>query len=167
MRIFLIGFMGSGKTHWGRIWASEIGIEFYDIDELVEQSEKKSIAVLFEEKGESYFREKEAMVLKHTTFSENCIISCGGGTPCYKDNMDWMNANGITLFLEGSPDFLYTNIVKNLAQRPLLKEISLDKLMPFIETGLATRSEFYNKAQIRFSTAILSDQTIRQIIQQD
>jgi len=164
MRIFLIGFMGSGKTHWGRIWASEIGIEFYDIDELVEHSEKKSIAALFDEKGEKYFREKESIVLKQTPFSENCIISCGGGAPCYEDNMEWMNANGITLFLEGSSDFLYKNIVKNIAQRPLLKNLSLEKLMSFIESTLAERNKFYHKAQFRFSTATLNNQTIHQII---
>src|SRR6187401_1227795 len=100
MKIFLVGFMGSGKTYWGKIWAQKNAMNFFDLDALIEEQEKKTIAAIFETEGEEYFREKEAMVLRTLPGANDCIIACGGGTPCYHDNMKWMNEHGGTVYLD-------------------------------------------------------------------
>jgi shikimate kinase len=104
MKVFIIGFMGSGKTHWGRLWAQESGMDFFDLDELIQLKEHKTIDVIFNDNTETYFRETESDSLKTFSEKDNCIIACGGGTPCFHDNMQWMNQNGITTYLKATPD---------------------------------------------------------------
>ena len=99
MKIFLTGFMGSGKTYWGRIWSRQLGLDFYDLDELIEKKEGKTISTIFEKEGEDHFRKLEATALKAFAETENGIIACGGGTACFNDNMQWMNEQGVTVFL--------------------------------------------------------------------
>lgn len=106
-KIFIIGFMGSGKTYWGKKWARQSGLAFFDLDEEIEKQEGKTIAAIFEEDGEDYFRKIEATALRAFTNNKNCLISCGGGTACFNNNMQWMNEHGATLYLFATPQYIF------------------------------------------------------------
>ncbi|HWR33301.1 MAG TPA: shikimate kinase, partial [Chitinophagaceae bacterium] len=100
MKIFLIGFMGSGKTHWGRLLSQKLGIPFFDLDEQVTGHAGKSIHEIFESEGEEQFRIFEKEVLHIITEShESFVMACGGGSPCYFNNIDYMNQSGTTVWI--------------------------------------------------------------------
>ena len=158
--IFLIGFMGSGKTHWGKIWAAKSGLQFFDLDAVIEQEEKKSIAEIFEQNGEAYFRQRETEVLKTFTQKQHCIIACGGGTPCFNNNMQWMNDNGQTIYLLATPNQILQRVITEQEQRPLIKDFSPEDLMLFIENKLKEREPFYSNAKIILPVATITADTI-------
>src|SRR6478672_5546342 len=106
MHIFLIGFMGSGKSFWSGRWADEYHIKAIDLDHEIEQAAGKKITDIFREKGEQYFRKLEAEVLRQINTEENSIIACGGGTPCFEHNLRWMKEHGTVIYLEASPETL-------------------------------------------------------------
>src|SRR5882757_544038 len=110
-KIFLIGFMGTGKTHWGKLWSKETGYSFFDLDTLIEEQTGKTVAEIFEQEGEAFFREKEKELLRSFAGKDNCIIACGGGTPCLNDNMQWMNTHGTTVYLAATPQFIYDHVI--------------------------------------------------------
>lgn len=143
MKIFLLGFMGSGKTYWGKIWANEMNLDFYDLDDLIEKKEARSVGSIFNGSGEKYFREIESETLKATSRIDNCIIACGGGTPCFNDNLDWMKANGATVYLQSSPGQLTHRLLSEKSKRPLIKNIDDNDLFLFIEQKLHERETFY------------------------
>lgn len=138
--------MGSGKTYWGRLWAANHGLDFFDLDAVIEAEEGRSISAIFEEKGEDYFRVTESRLLKNFAFKNNFLMACGGGTPCYYDNMQWMIENGTTLFLSASPKFLAERMEGD-SSRPLLKAMSPVELLAFIEQKLVEREPFYYRAK--------------------
>ena len=148
MRIFLIGFMGAGKSFLGKLWADDNGIPFYDLDTLIEEEERMSIEKIFSTYGEDYFREKEAAVLRNTDRFQNAIIACGGGAPCYFDNMQWMNKNGITVFLNETEEQIYHHIKNDNKVRPLISLQSQTDLHGFIKNKLLERKSFYNQCQV-------------------
>jgi shikimate kinase len=148
MKIFLIGFMGSGKTYWGKIWAKQNLLLFFDLDEVIEEQEKKTIADIFEVNGEDYFREKETMALKTFAGMDNCIIACGGGTACFNNNMQWMNDNGTTVYLSATPQYIYNRVFEEKGKRPLFFNLDKDELASFIENKLKEREPFYRQAKI-------------------
>ena len=152
MRIFLVGFMGSGKSHWGKIWASVYNKYFYDLDEMIENKAEKKIADIFQTEGEAYFRKIESIELRSTVSYDDCIIACGGGTACFENNMDWMNEHGITVYLSASPGELLKNILKDAHTRPLIKNMSMAEVFLFIEQMLDKRRPFYERAtyQVEF-----------------
>lgn len=152
MRIFLIGPPGAGKTYLGKIWAADNGLGFYDLDQLIGEEERMSIESIFSEFGESYFREKEAAVLRNTDRFDHCIIACGGGTPCFFDNMDWMNRNGCTVFLDESPGNIFHHLINDKTQRPLLKGRTGDELKNFLGEISAERMPYYQRSQIRITS---------------
>lgn len=147
-KIFLIGFMGSGKSYWGSIWAKEKNLDFIDLDKLIEAQEQKTVAEIFEINGEDYFRKAEANMLRLLEDKENCIIACGGGTPCFNENMDWMNKNGITIYLQISPSNILQRVVKEKNKRPLINKLNEAELLFFIEQKLQEREPFYSAAKI-------------------
>lgn len=161
--VYLVGFMGSGKTHWGRQWAAILQRKFVDLDQLIESNEQLSVAEIFERNGEEYFRDKEADALRSLKDEQNILISCGGGAPCFKDNMNWMNETGITLFLEASPKFLLQNIIKEPLARPLLKNMNEAEMLFFIEKKLAERNEFYRQAKLTLNTEEITEDTIKHL----
>ena len=161
MTIFLLGFMGSGKTHWGRVWAEKIALEFFDLDEIIEQQEKKTIADLFEKDGEDHFRKIETAVLKTFSPKNNCIIACGGGTPCFADNMQWMNEHGTTIYLSASPQYIYDRVLEEKDKRPLLKKLNKAELLFFIEQRLKEREPFYSQAQFILPVEQLNADTLQ------
>ena len=164
MTFFLIGFMGSGKTHWGKIWAAKYGFTFIDLDETIEKTEGKSIAAIFEIKGEDYFRKIEADALKTLSEIENTIIACGGGTPCFYDNISWMNEKGTTIYLSASPQEILDRILEEQEKRPLLKKMNHAELLFFIEQKLKERASFYNAAKLIIASAELSEDSFGDLL---
>ncbi len=162
--IFLIGFMGSGKTHWGNIWAKQKGIAFFDLDKIIEEEENETIAGIFETKGEVYFRKKETEILKRFEKEDNYILACGGGAPCYYDNIKWMNENGTTIYLSATPKYIYDRVVVEKDKRPLLKNLNQDELFLFIEQKLKEREPFYKLAKITLPVEELDTGSIQGII---
>jgi len=146
--IFLVGFMGCGKTTLGRKLASRLGYAFLDLDHVLEAQVGMTIAQYFSEFGEKAFRKLESEVLKQTKYPENAVVSTGGGLPCFFDNMDWMNAHGNTVYIRLSPKTLAGRLESEKAKRPLLKEKHGEHLIKFIADKLAEREGFYTKAKI-------------------
>lgn len=148
MRIFLIGFMGSGKTYTGRRLARLAGLPFIDLDEWIEEKEKDSVRGIFEKKGEPYFRNVEREALRAMAQFRNAVISCGGGAPCFFDNMPWMNENGITIYLRAPAEVLARRLARRQERRPLLKGFAGGELLGFIRSKLAEREPFYLDSSI-------------------
>lgn len=140
--------MGTGKTFLGKLWAEDNGLPFYDLDSLIEEEERMSIEKIFETFGENYFREKEAAVLRNTDRFINGIIACGGGTPCFFDNMPWMNKNGVTVFLNETPENIYHHIINDKKIRPLLKDQAAESLQAYISDKLQQRMHFYRQCAV-------------------
>lgn len=148
--------MGCGKTHWGREISRKLGIPFFDLDEQIVASEGKSINEIFAEKGEEFFRLKEKEVLYLVAEShESFVMACGGGTPCFYNNIDYMNNNGTTVWINCSVDCLFTRLVKEREKRPLIRELSDAQLKAFIIKKFADRKIFYQQASV-----ILNDDDI-------
>lgn len=146
--IFLIGFMGSGKTYWGKIWAQQLGLDFYDLDAIIEEKEGRSIAVIFEKEGEQYFRTKETIALQQFSEIKNAVVACGGGAACFNDNMQWMNEHGTTVYLLASPQYILSRVKEEKDKRPLISRLNEAELLFFIEQKLKEREQFYNQAKL-------------------
>lgn len=146
-KIYLLGFMGSGKSFVGQQLATVLDIEFVDLDDYIEQAENQTIASIFEQKGEAYFRNTESQMLKKTANFNNTIIATGGGTPCFFDNIDWMNEHGKTVFLNPTVDILFERLKSETTKRPLLAQKSEKELRQFISQKLESRLKYYEKAQ--------------------
>lgn len=147
MNIYLIGFMGSGKSHTGKQVADALGIPFVDLDDRIEAQAGCSIAQLFEYKGETYFRALEATALRATLTDDPAVISCGGGTPCFHDNMDWIKNNGLSIYLKASVPLLVKRLQKGQEHRPLIRGLNETELAAFIAERVAQREFFYGQAQ--------------------
>lgn len=164
MRIFLIGFMGTGKSHWGKIWASQHNLKFIDLDSEIEKKIGLSVDEIFEKKGEDFFRNVETETLMEMKQYDDCIIACGGGTPCFKNNMEWMNNNGLSVLLNSTPSKILENIINDNKERPILKKINKGELLFFIEMKLKERMDFYNKANVHLSVIDLNFNSIDAIL---
>ncbi len=156
-RLFLIGYMGSGKTTLGRALSVATGLAFVDLDWAIEQRYHKTIPQIFSEVGEDGFREIEQRMLHEVGEYEDTIISCGGGTPCHFDNMDFMNAHGITVWLDASEKALFRRLRVAKQQRPIIRNKDDEQLKSFITEALEQREPFYKQATIRFRADELED----------
>jgi shikimate kinase len=163
--IFLIGFMGSGKTTLGRKLAPRLGYEFIDLDHTVEAQEGMTIAEYFSKFGEEAFRRLESKVLRQTPYPANAVISTGGGLPCFFDNMEWMNNHGKTIYIKLSPKTLADRLQKEKDKRPVLREHKGDDLVAFIEGKLHERDGFYNQASIITDGLNLTAERLEQILE--
>lgn len=139
--------MGAGKTTVGKALAEDLGLTFYDLDWYIENRMRKTIKQIFDESGEEGFRKIEHNMLHEVAEFENVIISCGGGTPCFFDNMDYMNKQGETLYLKASPEVLYGHLRMGKSVRPLLLNKTPEEVKVFIQEQLQKREPFYNKAK--------------------
>lgn len=146
--IYIIGFMGSGKTTAGKKLASLLGWSFIDLDKKIEEYEGKTIPEIFSEKGEDYFRVIESRILRELKSQTETIISTGGGAPCYGDNMDTMLQSGLTIYLKLTPSQLKTRLSESKGDRPLIKDLDHEKLLSFIGKKLADREKQYNRSLI-------------------
>lgn len=157
VRIFLTGYMGAGKTTLGKAFARELGLSFIDLDWYIESRFYKTIPQLFAERGEDGFRRVEQNMLHEVGEFENVVISTGGGTPCFFDNMDYMNVQGQTVFLDVDVETLFRRLRVATQQRPILRGKSEEELRVFIEKALVDRSPYYTKARYRFDGSQLEN----------
>lgn len=148
MKIYIIGFMGSGKSTLGRPIARAMDCQFIDLDHYIEEQEKMTISEIFAQKGETYFRDRENHYLCQVSQLDNMVISTGGGTPCFGDNMEFMRSCGTTIYLKHEPRTLASRLSNAKVKRPLIANKSPQELMEFIEQTLAQREIYYNKASI-------------------
>ena len=149
--------MGAGKTTVGKALAKELGIIFYDLDWYIENRMRKSIAQIFEERGEEGFRKIEYNMLHEVAEFENVIISCGGGTPCFFDNMDYLNQQGQVVYLKADPEVLYKHLAMSKNDRPLLRGKSHEQLITFIREQLEKREPYYTKAKYILDVSLMDN----------
>ena len=140
--------MGSGKTHWGKIWAEREGLTFYDLDAKIEKAFGMSITDIFEKKGEEKFRELERYHLRKFKNKKNFLLACGGGTPCFSDNMEWMKLQGKVLYLKGKPEMLRQQVMHETEKRPVIKKVNPSELLFFIQKKLEEREPYYSQGRL-------------------
>jgi shikimate kinase len=156
-RIILIGYMGSGKTTVGKALSKDTGMMFYDLDWYIESRMRKTVSQIFAERGEEGFRQIEHNMLHEVAEFEDVIISCGGGTPCFFDNMDYLNQQGDVVYLKATPETLYKHLMMAKVERPLLKGKSPEELIAYITEHLQERAPFYEKARHTLDVNVLDN----------
>ena len=139
--------MGSGKSYIGKRFASRLGLDFLDMDAYLEEKQGMSVAEIFEKEGEHFFRQLEYKYLRQLEAMERTVIATGGGTPCFNENMEWMNRHGITIYLDVPVDTLHKRLISELEKRPLLKGKTPLELKTFLRSKLEERMGFYSQAQ--------------------
>jgi len=147
-KVYIIGFMGSGKTTVGKKLAAALGWTFFDLDKKIVEKEGKSIPDIFSYDGEDYFRKIESEALKSIDYETNVIVSTGGGTPCFSDNMDFMLKTGLTVYLKLKPSQLLSRLSGAKGERPLIKNLNKKELLFFIEDKLQFREPSYKRAEV-------------------
>ena len=163
-RIYLVGYMGAGKTTAARRLAQRLGWEVADTDDLFEAKYKISVCDFFNKYDEPLYRKLESEVLKETESLENVVISTGGGTACYFDNMDWMNQHGLTVFLRISQKAVVDRLVHAKRKRPLAEGKTEEELAAFVEQHYTERLPFYEQAQITVKAEDLDLENLIQLL---
>ena len=161
MTIFLLGFMGCGKSYVGRALAQKMGYDFIDLDAAIESAEGKKIIEVFEMKGEVAFRKIETAMLKKI-YKDNTVISTGGGTPCFTDNLEWMKSKGLTVFLNPSIDVISDRLKTEKSQRPLIAAVQDEELKNYIYKLYLQRLPYYEAADL--SIAAEGEEDILKVI---
>jgi shikimate kinase len=161
MRVFLIGFMGSGKSRNGLYLSGRLGLPFIDLDDYIAGNEALPVSSIFAQKGEAYFRQLEKDTLTRLIDLPAFVMACGGGTPCFDDNMERMNRGGTTIFLNPGIDVLTERLIRKKANRPLLSGKTDDELAAFIRDLHARRLPFYRQAHFTVSTVEEAFQVIQ------
>lgn len=154
--VFLIGYMGVGKTTIGKLLSAELGVEFIDLDKYIENRYRKTIHELFETKGEDGFRKIESEMLHEVATFQNVLISTGGGTPCFYDNMEVMNKMGITVYVKAPVEQLVSRLLASKNVRPLIQSKSPKELKVFVTQHLAQRNVYYSQAMIVYENEHLT-----------
>ncbi len=150
-RVFLVGYMGVGKTTIGKLLSRELDVEFIDLDKFIESRYRKTIQDIFAKKGEEKFRIIEREMLREIATFQNVLISTGGGTPCFYDNMDVMNQQGITVYIKATVEQLVSRLLASKNIRPILQNKTPQELQSFVTAHLAEREEFYTKAKLTYT----------------
>lgn len=163
MKVFLLGFMGTGKTYWGRLWATQQNLRFFDLDSQIEKHAGLTIPQIFEQFGETHFRQQERERLRSFESEDDLILSTGGGTPCFYDNMKWMNENGLTIYLDTPLPVLKNRLIKEKMHRPLIQKLDEQGIEDFIQNSIKKREVYYRQAHIILSTESISDITFEEI----
>ena len=156
-RIILVGYMGSGKTTVGKALSKATGMMFYDLDWYIESRMHTTVSKLFSERGEEAFRKIEYNMLHEVAEFEDVIISCGGGTPCFFDDMDYLNQQGDVVYLKATPEVLYKHLLMAKVERPLLKDKTPEELIAYITEHLKERAPFYEKARHTLDVSVLDN----------
>lgn len=159
IRIILIGYMGAGKTTVGKALAAELGVPFYDLDWYITTRYRRSIPEIFAERGEEGFRELERKMLHEAAEFEDIVLSCGGGTPCFFDNMYYMNTLADTIYLKAAPEVLAMHLMMGKGKRPLIEGKSPEELKTYIHESLQAREPFYTKAKYTLDVSLLESFT--------
>lgn len=166
MKIFLIGMMGSGKSYWMDKLARKLKLPKYDLDSLIQNVEDRSIQQIFDESGEEHFRKMESIVLKWFADRDEYILATGGGTPCFNDNMQWMNNEGLTIWLDEPVELLLKRLIPEKSQRPLISKLSDEKLKDFLEEKKKERRSFYSQAKFTLSGDEINEQHLLSLIKE-
>ena len=153
----MIGYMGAGKTTLGKSLARHLGLEFIDLDWYIENRFHQSVSQLFATRGEEGFRKIEQNMLHEVAEFENVVISAGGGTPCFSDNMEYMNQQGLTVYLKATPEILRTHLRMGKQKRPLIAQKNDEELDIFIRESLDKRESYYNQARLIFDIGLLDN----------
>jgi shikimate kinase len=164
-RIFLIGLMGSGKSHWLKQmakWNKSVG---YDLDALIEMNEEKTIAEIFTEDGEAFFRKVESKILKWFKEKKKYVVATGGGSACLQENMDLMKKEGVVIWLDESLEVLVKRLSNEKAHRPLIANLSDNELEAFLEQKLVERHPFYKQAHYRLTSDQITEAGLKKLIQ--
>lgn len=156
--IFLIGYMGSGKSTLGNALAPLTGLRFIDLDDYIESREGMKITEIFSTRGEQAFREMERAALAEVAAMEDVIVGCGGGTPCRPGAMELMNDRGTTVYLDASFPRLLARLKEGRAKRPLIARLDDEELASFISSSLETRMPYYSLASESFPSDRLEDE---------
>jgi shikimate kinase len=165
-KIFLVGMMGSGKSYWTKFLSKKLKTGGYDLDYLIETNEEKSIAEIFAEDGEEYFRKQESKILKWFKEKKSFVLGTGGGTPCYHDNMEWMNKNGLTIFIDPPISQLVERLIPEKAHRPLICGLSDEALTQFLTQKRLDRLAQYQQSKIKLSGNEITEQQFLKIIKE-
>lgn len=147
MKIFLIGFMGSGKTTVGKKLASQMGYLFMDMDRVIEEESHTTISRIFDEKGEDEFRRLEHELIRRIVQMDNVVISTGGGVPCFHNNMELINKNGLSIYLKMKSEDLLKRLKGSKYERPLIRDLSPSELDQYITEKLKEREPHYLKSK--------------------
>jgi shikimate kinase len=164
VKIFLIGLMGSGKSFWAQKLSAVLHIPAYDLDTEIEQTEGKTVAAIFAEQGEEYFRQKENEVLKSFGGKPDFLLATGGGTPCFFDNIEWMNENGITIWIDEPPSIIASRLKKGKSHRPLIADVEDNNLSEFFIRMRGAREPFYVKSKFHLSGSNITEKDFLKII---
>jgi len=164
MRVYLIGYMGCGKSRTGRLLSEHMGVQFIDMDDYIEERNCKTVPQIFADHGEDGFRERERKALEELAEFTDVIIATGGGAPCFFDNVDLMNKTGKTVFLNIDPAILADRLMNSKTERPLIKGKSREELVAFIDETLKKRKQFYSQAQVEITEPDLSLERIQEMI---
>lgn len=156
--IFLIGYMGSGKSTLGKGLAARCDVRFIDLDDYIEERSGKTIKEIFATEGEAAFRDMERRMLLEVSGIDNALVACGGGTPCFGDNMELMNEHGVTVLLRTSHARLLERLKRGRHKRPLIANLNDEELDRFIAEQLAKRMPHYSKAAEVFDSTLLEDE---------
>lgn len=146
-KLFLTGYMGSGKSTLGKVIANQLQYSFIDLDDFIEQECNMTISEIFAQQGEIAFRSIENNALKKLLLKDNIVVACGGGTPCFYNNMDLMKDNGLTVYIKLSADALAERLKSEKSQRPLIAQKTDEELNDFITQQLEKREDFFHQAQ--------------------
>ena len=165
MTIFLLGFMGCGKSTLGRRLAALVNASFIDMDKFIEEKYFKTVAQIFAEEGEAAFREKERLAIEELAGFQNVVIGTGGGAPCFGDNMQRMNDAGITVWLDVPVEALVARLSKAKAERPLISDKNNQELTLFVEEKLNERNVFYSQAKVRVTGGNIQAEDITTILE--
>ncbi|WP_126249090.1 shikimate kinase [Chitinophaga rhizosphaerae] len=165
MKIFLLGFMGAGKSYWGKQLAAHWNLPFFDLDDVIVEYEGMPVADIFNTKGETYFRELESRLLRELAFdNDSFLISCGGGTPCFSDTMDFMNEAGKTIWLNPSVAVMVERLQRKQHKRPLIQDLTPEDLSAFTEKKLLERQPYYEQSQVIISDDEITLETFDKLI---
>ena len=154
-RVFLVGYMGVGKTTIGKLLSEALGLKFIDLDKYIENRYRKTIKMLFDEKGEDGFRKIEHEMLLEVATFQNVLIATGGGAPCFYDNMRTMNEHGVTVYIKASVDHLASRLLASKNVRPLIESKSPEELKVYINHHLNQREEYYSQALVVYESSHL------------
>ena len=168
--IFLIGYMGCGKTTLGEVLARQMGLQYVDLDEYIEDLQGMTVVEIFDEMGEPRFRELETDALHEVAAMTDVIVGCGGGTPCHGSNMALMNQAGITIWLTTSPERITARLLltEQKCKRPKINTLGPAAVLPLVRQELLVRTPFYSQAQLQFDstdieTAEATERTARRL----
>jgi len=163
MNVYLIGYMGSGKSTAGKKLATRLGMAFVDMDAELEQRADISVSEWFEQKGEDHFRKAEAQLMTDFSTQKDLVIAAGGGTPCFSNNLELMKNTGVVVYLDMEVDQLVSRLLSGQAQRPLIAGKSPEELTEFITGHLEERKPYYEQAHILVSAMDLNAERLDEL----